>query len=138
MFTPEGLLYNPSGSSPCLIQHIFYNFKKLGLFEQDLSSVVSQRMDSDGRLGGDKTMDLTNGGLKSYSRFGDQWKQMADAEKKATLNAEMDRMKVLPGNSTYAAHRIRVLNKVLELVSKQMRTRSENEELELLFSGLSL
>lgn len=83
-------------------------------------------------------MDLTNGGLKSYSRFSDQWKQMADAEKKATLNAEMDRMKVLPGSSNYAAHRIRVLNKVLELVSKQMRTRSENEELELLFAGLSL
>jgi len=83
-------------------------------------------------------MDLTNGGLKSYSRVGDHWKQMADAEKKVTLNAEMDRMKVLPGNSTYATHRIRVLNKVLDLMSKQMRTHSENEELELLFAGLSL
>ena len=87
-----------------------------------ICSVVLQLMDSQRRLGGDKTMDLTNGGLKSYSRFSDQWKQMADAEKKATLNAEMDRMKVLPGSSNYAAHRIRVLNKVLELVSKQVIT----------------
>jgi len=100
--------------------------------------VVLQLMDSQRNLGGDKTMDLTNGGLKSYSRVGDHWKQMADAEKKVTLNAEMDRMKVLPGNSTYATHRIRVLNKVLDLMSKQMRTHSENEELELLFAGLSL
>lgn len=95
-------------------------------------------MDSQRHLEGDKTMDATNTGLKSYSRVSDQWKQMADADKKVTLNAEMDRMKELPGNSNYATHRIRVLNKVLQLMSKQLRTRSENEELELLFAGLSL
>lgn len=123
-----------SVSSPRLPQQL----EEIRPFEQDLSSVFFQLMDSQRHIGGDKTMDVTNTGLKSYSRVSDQWKQMEDGDKKVTINAEMDRMKELPGNSNYATHRIRVLNKVLQLMSKQVRTPSENEELELLFAGLSL
>ncbi|KAL5975001.1 hypothetical protein ACLOJK_031677 [Asimina triloba] len=58
-------------------------------------------------------------------------------ERKAVLQAEMDRMTKLPANSSYATHRMRVLNKILLLLSIQ-RTTSQTEELELLFAGLSI
>ncbi|GKV42516.1 hypothetical protein SLEP1_g49911 [Rubroshorea leprosula] len=49
----------------------------------------------------------------------------------------MKRMSQLPANSTYVTHRLRVLNKILQLLSIQ-RTASQEDELELLFAGLSL
>ncbi|GAA0138513.1 hypothetical protein LIER_34943 [Lithospermum erythrorhizon] len=58
-------------------------------------------------------------------------------EKKDAVNEEINRMNNLPSNSTYATHRLRVLNKILQLLSIQ-RTTSQDEELELLFSGLHI
>ncbi|KAE8125734.1 hypothetical protein FH972_020508 [Carpinus fangiana] len=66
-----------------------------------------------------------------------QQKQIGYEEKKAAVDEEMNRMKRLPVNSTYATHRLRVLNKILQLMSIQ-RTAAQEAELELLFAGLSL
>ncbi|CBI20368.3 unnamed protein product, partial [Vitis vinifera] len=66
-----------------------------------------------------------------------QWKQMDSEGKKVAVHEEMKRMNQLPTNSTYATHRLRVLNKILQLISIQ-RTTSQDAELELLFAGLSL
>ncbi|KAK9085134.1 hypothetical protein Sjap_025545 [Stephania japonica] len=49
----------------------------------------------------------------------------------------MERVNKLPAQSSYATHRMRVLNKLLQLLSIQ-RTQSQDEELELLFAGLSI
>ena len=59
-------------------------------------------------------------------------------DKKAAIHAEIERVNLLPSNSSYAVHRMRVLNKILNLVSVQHRTISQDEELELLFASLSL
>ncbi|XP_023535148.1 uncharacterized protein LOC111796661 [Cucurbita pepo subsp. pepo] len=64
-------------------------------------------------------------------------KQMGHQEAKVVVQEEMKRVQQLPSNSTYATHRMRVLNKILQLLSIQ-RTASQEEELELLFAGLSL
>ncbi|CAK7327548.1 unnamed protein product [Dovyalis caffra] len=66
-----------------------------------------------------------------------RWKQMGEEEKKAAVHDEMKRINQLPATSTYATHRLRVLNKILQLMSLQ-RTVSQDEELELLFDGLHL
>nr|XP_043607188.1 uncharacterized protein LOC122579141 [Erigeron canadensis] len=55
----------------------------------------------------------------------------------AAVNEEINKVKQLPPNSSYATHRMRVLNKILQLLSLQ-RTTSQDEELELLFAGLSI
>ncbi|XP_057948742.1 uncharacterized protein LOC131144234 [Malania oleifera] len=65
------------------------------------------------------------------------WKQMGCDERMAAVHEEMKRMNQLPANSTYATHRLRVLNKIMQLMSIQ-RTASQEEELDLLFSRLSL
>lgn len=57
--------------------------------------------------------------------------------KMGAVHEEMKRVSRLPPSSAYATHRMRVLNKILQLLSIQ-RTTSQDEELELLFSGLSL
>ncbi|KAJ4839972.1 hypothetical protein Tsubulata_033645 [Turnera subulata] len=66
-----------------------------------------------------------------------RWKQMGSEEKKAAVEEEMRKMTLLPPNSTYASHRLRVLNKILQLMATK-RTVSQDEELELLFAGLHL
>ncbi|CAA3006910.1 Hypothetical predicted protein [Olea europaea subsp. europaea] len=65
------------------------------------------------------------------------WKQMGNEEKKTAVNEEMIRLNRLPANSSYASHRLRVLDKMLQLLSIQ-RTTSQDEELELLFTGLHI
>ncbi|XP_030551025.1 uncharacterized protein LOC115755683 [Rhodamnia argentea] len=65
------------------------------------------------------------------------WNQLGFDEKKAAVDKEMKRMNQLPANSSYATHRLKVLNKVLQLMTIQ-RTTSQDEELELLFASLSL
>ncbi|XP_028127553.1 uncharacterized protein LOC114324028 isoform X4 [Camellia sinensis] len=50
----------------------------------------------------------------------DGWKKMGCEEKKAAVHEEMKRMNKLPANSTYATHRLRVLNKILQLLSIQV------------------
>ncbi|WJX81778.1 hypothetical protein P8452_64621 [Trifolium repens] len=57
--------------------------------------------------------------------------------KQAVVQEEIRKMYQLPANSTYVAHRLKVLNKILQLMSVQ-RTVSQEKELELLFAGLSL
>ena len=41
-----------------------------------------------------------------------------DAQKTALVQAEVQRMKCLPPSSAYVIHRLKVLNKMLELLSK--------------------
>ncbi|KAF8023992.1 hypothetical protein BT93_F1251 [Corymbia citriodora subsp. variegata] len=65
------------------------------------------------------------------------WNQLGFDQKKVAVQKEMKRMNQLPANSTYATHRLKVLNKVLQLLTVQ-RTASQDEELELLFASLSL
>ena len=78
---------------------------------------------------------LNCGGASADSK--NQWKHMGQDEKKMAVQEEMKRMHQLPANSPYVTHRLRVLNKILQLMSIQ-RSVSEDEELELLFSGLSI
>ncbi|XP_065862178.1 uncharacterized protein [Euphorbia lathyris] len=66
-----------------------------------------------------------------------QLKQMGNEEKAAAVHDEMQRMNKLPPNSSYVTHRLRVLNKILQLLSIK-RTVSQEEELELLFAGLHM
>ncbi|KAL3508618.1 hypothetical protein ACH5RR_028019 [Cinchona calisaya] len=56
--------------------------------------------------------------------------------KKEAVREEISRFNKRPSNSSYANHRLRVLNKILSLLSLQ-RTTSQDEELELLFAGIS-
>ncbi|OVA20199.1 hypothetical protein BVC80_155g9 [Macleaya cordata] len=85
---------------------------------------------------GCNALDLTKGSRDSTQATG-SWKQMGCEEKRAAVQAEIKRVNKLPPNSSYASHRMRVLNKVLELMSMK-RTMSQDEELELLFAGLSI
>ncbi|KAL9383258.1 hypothetical protein Peur_023581 [Populus x canadensis] len=62
---------------------------------------------------------------------------MGNEEKTAAVHQEINRMNQLPATSSYVSHRMRVLNKILQLVSIQ-RTGSQDKELELLFAGLHL
>ncbi|XAR67532.1 hypothetical protein NMG60_11002317 [Bertholletia excelsa] len=71
------------------------------------------------------------------SQAKDGLKRMGSEDKKAAVHEEIKRMNQLPANSAYVTHRMRVLNKILQLVSIQ-RTTSQDEELELLFAGLSI
>ncbi|KAJ4726239.1 Translation initiation factor IF-2 like [Melia azedarach] len=71
------------------------------------------------------------------SQFRDIWRKMGNEERKAAVHEEVKRMNKLPPNSTYASHRLRVLNKLLQLMALE-RTSSQEMELELLFAGLSL
>ncbi|GAB2215488.1 hypothetical protein Droror1_Dr00019875 [Drosera rotundifolia] len=71
------------------------------------------------------------------TEFKGHWKRMGDEEKKATVEEELNRMRLLPANSTYAIHRLRVLNKMLQLISIQ-RSAAQDEELESLFARLSM
>ncbi|KAF9666832.1 hypothetical protein SADUNF_Sadunf16G0269500 [Salix dunnii] len=80
-----------------------------------------------------EAMDITTNTQSSKPR----WKQMGKEEKEAAVHGEMKRINQLPATSTYATHRLRVLNKILQLMSIQ-RTVSQDEELELLFAGLHL
>ncbi|KAJ1395500.1 hypothetical protein SESBI_33308 [Sesbania bispinosa] len=95
----------------------------------------SGKMDSLDHLKGSNTLDQM-----MESEAIDQpepQKQMWCERKEAAVHEEMRRMNQLPANSTYVTHRLKVLNKILQLMSVQ-RTRSQEEELELLFAGLSL
>ena len=47
---------------------------------------------------------------------------MDDAQKTVLVQAEVKRMKGLPATSTYATHRLKVLDKMLQLLSKVRRS----------------
>ncbi|CAM6070029.1 unnamed protein product [Sphagnum tenellum] len=59
-----------------------------------------------------------------------------DKRKTGIVQAEVDRMKQFSSSSGYATQRLRVLDKMLELLSK-VRTQSETDELEILFANMS-
>ncbi|KAH9572163.1 hypothetical protein CY35_02G132300 [Sphagnum magellanicum] len=61
-----------------------------------------------------------------------------EEEKRKTeiVQAEVARMKQLPPTSAYATHRLRVLDKMQQLLSKA-RTQAETDELEILFANMS-
>ncbi|KAH7373471.1 hypothetical protein KP509_17G058400 [Ceratopteris richardii] len=67
---------------------------------------------------------------------------MTDEEhnRRRCVEDEVRRLKQLPSSSAYAVHKLRVLNKILQILSvaAQARSVSAAEELELLFSSLSL
>ncbi|XP_024976705.1 uncharacterized protein LOC112514456 [Cynara cardunculus var. scolymus] len=73
-----------------------------------------------------RTQEVKNGG-----------KQTGCQDKMTAVHEEIKKVNQLPAHSTYATHRMRVLNKILQLLSVQ-RTTSQDEELELLFAGLSI
>jgi len=59
-----------------------------------------------------------------------------EKSKTEIVQAEVARMKQLPPNSAYATHRLRVLDKMQQLLSKA-RTQAETDELEILFANMS-
>ncbi|KAG5255048.1 Translation initiation factor IF-2 [Salix suchowensis] len=63
-----------------------------------------------------EAMDTTTNTQSSKPR----WKQMGKEEKAAAVHDEMKRINQLPATSTYATHRLRVLNKILQLMSIQV------------------
>ncbi|MBA0769240.1 hypothetical protein Gotri_017989 [Gossypium trilobum] len=83
-----------------------------------------------------------------------QWKQMGYEEKTITVREEMKILNQLPTTNSYVTHRMCVLNKILQLLSIQFCEGKgfddllpsclcqiialQEEELELLFGGLSL
>ncbi|ESQ48636.1 hypothetical protein EUTSA_v10021866mg [Eutrema salsugineum] len=71
------------------------------------------------------------------NRVGERWNEMGCEEKSSVIEEEIKRVSKLPSNSVYAVHRLKVLNKISELLSVQ-RTLSQEKELELLFTQLSL
>ncbi|XP_054811389.1 uncharacterized protein LOC129312732 isoform X1 [Prosopis cineraria] len=54
-------------------------------------------------------------------------KQMWSEQKQAAVHEEISRMNQLPAKSTYVAHRMRVLNKILQLISIQRTAEQERE-----------
>jgi len=58
-------------------------------------------------------------------------------DREAAVDAEIARVNKLPAHSSYAIHRMKVLNKLRHLLSIK-RTTSQDEELELLFASLSI
>ncbi|KAL6599576.1 hypothetical protein ACP70R_045713 [Stipagrostis hirtigluma subsp. patula] len=60
-----------------------------------------------------------------------------NGDREAAIDAEMARLNKLPAHSSYATHRMKVLNKLRHLLSIK-RTTSQDEELELLFASLSI
>ncbi|KAI8557744.1 hypothetical protein RHMOL_Rhmol04G0033500 [Rhododendron molle] len=66
---------------------------------------------------GSKTLNQPKSSLTS-PQAKDGGKKSVD--KKAAVDEEMKRMNKLPANSAYATHRLRVLNKVLQLLSIQV------------------
>ncbi|KAI3717866.1 hypothetical protein L1987_69761 [Smallanthus sonchifolius] len=81
---------------------------------------------NDPTMRSDRMKQVNNGG-----------KQIGNEEKKAAVHEEIKKVNQLPAHSTYATHRMWVLNKILQLLSVQ-RTISQDEELELVFAGLSI
>lgn len=54
------------------------------------------------------------------NRVGEKWNQMDCDEKSGVIQEEIKRVSKLPSNSVYAVHRLKVLNKISELLSVQV------------------
>lgn len=59
-------------------------------------------------------------GLPSTQSSNDALRQMGSEGKMGAVHEEMKRVSRLPPSSTYATHRMRVLNKILQLMSIQV------------------
>lgn len=59
-------------------------------------------------------------------------------QKKAAVEAELQRLALLPPHSSHVVHRMRVAHKALELLGKQERTPEEADELSSLLGALCL
>ncbi|KAI3466154.1 hypothetical protein Pfo_022817 [Paulownia fortunei] len=65
-------------------------------------------------------MDPQNVGSGSEAaKHGWEWKQMGNEEKATAVHEEMRRRSRLPPNSSYASQLLRVLNKIIQLLSLQ-------------------
>jgi hypothetical protein len=84
-----------------------------------LFSRSSREVDQQDHFRGSVTIDQTMDSRVS-TQPKTQQKQIGYEEKKAAVDEEMNRMKRLPVSSTYATHRLRVLNKILQLMSIQV------------------
>lgn len=78
-------------------------------------SQFSGKMDSLDHLKGSNTLDQT----MDVDQPGPQ-KPVWCERKQAAVHEEIRRMNQLPANSTYVAHRLKVLNKILQLISIQV------------------
>lgn len=99
-------------------------------------------------------MDWTDGAESSSSNSGNSSGLCMDVEettapspaalqailqqKKAAVEAELQRLALLPPHSSHVIHRKRVAHKALELLGKQERTPEEADELSSLLGALCL
>lgn len=74
-------------------------------------------MDWADRIKGSSSNQSENVGVGNYQGAKGRLSQMDCENKKAAVHAEMARVNKLPSNSTYAVHRLKVLNKILHLLS---------------------
>lgn len=73
-------------------------------------------------LEGFKGSNALNQSKESHIQVNQPGYQMGHEEKKAAVDQEISRMNKLPSNSSYASHRLRVLNKILHLLAIQVCT----------------
>ncbi|CAF1959196.1 unnamed protein product [Brassica oleracea] len=62
------------------------------------------------------------------NRVGERWNQMGCEEKSSVIQEEIKRVSKLPSNSVYAVHRLKVLNKINELLSVQNITSKNHQD----------
>nr|CAD1829261.1 unnamed protein product [Ananas comosus var. bracteatus] len=100
------------------------------------STPVLPNMDQMDQDEGHNNLNLTEGELRKPENLS-RWAKTQNEDKRAAVHDEIARVNQLPSNSSYAVHRMRVLNKLLQLMSIQ-RTVAQDEELELLFASLNI
>ncbi|XP_020085652.1 uncharacterized protein LOC109708357 [Ananas comosus] len=98
--------------------------------------LVLPNMDQMDQDEGHNNLNLTKGELRKPKNLS-RWAKTQNEDKRAAVHDEIARVNQLPSNSSYAVHRMRVLNKLLQLMSIQ-RTVAQDEELELLFASLNI
>lgn len=90
------------------------------VYSQMMFGLCSEKMDSFDHLNGsNNTFDLMMEDGATYSQAEPQ-KPVWCERKQAVVQEEIRRMNQLPAKSTYVAHRLKVLNKILQLMSVQV------------------
>lgn len=77
-------------------------------------------MDQKDQDEGHNNLNLTEGELRKPKNLS-RWAKTQNEDKRAAVHDEIARVNQLPSNSSYAVHRMRVLNKLLQLMSIQVR-----------------
>lgn len=85
----------------------------------------------------DSSKDIRNPSQENPTQENPEANELNFDMKKSAVQIEIDRVRMLPSNSSYAQHRSRVLAKLLHLMNIK-RNASQDEELQLLFAGLSI